>query len=494
MHGPLQRTCPTGINIPRYISQIHNGDYPGALLTIKEKCALPLICGHICPAPCEMACRRNMVDEPVAINSLKRFVAEYEMANDAHINPYKADDNHRKIAVIGGGVEGLTTGYYLARLGYRPTLFEAKPELGGILRYVIAEDRLPRDILDHEIDGILKMGVEAKTNRVMGRDFTPGGLLHEGYDAVVLTTGGIDSQKILRPEVNQFDLPFQGLFILLDLWTALAANETVNIGKEVAIVHNMAEGLDLARTLKKQGAKTVHIISNLDPAELPAAFKDTRALAAEGIEIHASTHVTFLKGTDDRLTDIGLETRDSRRADFVETTTRHVDSVVFPGARLPELVFVPDDSDDTTDAAASQWRTVETFHTFPKTGRNGVFTAPEPGRLSDSSAVVKSILSGRRLCRAIHTYLTDGQVGSMDELVCEAASVLDVSEVHHVETLERERPPSLDVEGDSESAWIFPKPWPGLDEAAARNEARRCLNCGLICYKNPKSQTWKTGQ
>jgi len=115
-----------------------------------------------------------------------------------------------------------------------------------------------------------------------------------------------------------------------------------------------------------------------------------------------------------------------------------------------------------------------------------VFTSPEPGRLSDSSAVVKSILSGRRLCRAIHTHLTDGQVGSMDELVCEAASVLDVSEVHHVKTLERERPPSLDVEGDSESAWIFPKPWPGLDEAAVRNEARRCLNCGLICYK--KSQ------
>ncbi|MEJ2586287.1 MAG: (Fe-S)-binding protein [Deltaproteobacteria bacterium] len=481
--APCQRNCPTGINIPKYISQIDKGNYAEALLTIKEKCPLPLICGHICPAPCELACRRNLVDEPVAINPLKRFVSEYEMTTGTHINPYKAADNHRKIAVIGGGAEGLTAGYYLARLGYQPTLFEAKPQLGGILRYVIAEDRLPREILDHEIEGILNMGVEAKTGMLMGEDFTPDSLIREGYQAIVLTSGGIDSRKILRPEAKGFDLPFKGFFILLDLWEALSRNETVDIGQEVALVHNMAEGLDLARSLRAQGAKTVHIISNLDLNELPTSFKDTRALSAEGIAVHASTTVTSLKGVNDQLKAIELETRDPRRPDTTEQSTLPVDTLVFPGARLPELVFVLDEGEETSDADITKWRTLETFHTFPKTDQNGVFSAPEPGRLSDSSAVVKSILSGRRLCRAIHSHFAEGQVPSTDDLVCEADWVLDVSEVHSVKPVERERPPALDVEGDSESAWIFPKPWPGLDEAGAKKEASRCLSCGLICYK-----------
>jgi hypothetical protein len=172
----------------------------------------------------------------------------------------------------------------------------------------------------------------------------------------------------------------------------------------------------------------------------------------------------------------------------MEKTTLTVDTLVFPGARLPELVFIGDDSEETPDTNVTTWRTLETFQTFPKTDQNGVFSAPESGRLSDSSAVVKSILSGRRLCRAIHSHFTDGQISSMDDLVCEANWVLDVPNVHTVKPVERERPPALDVEGDSESAWIFPKPWPGLGESEARKEAHRCLNCGLICYKKTENE------
>ncbi|MFC1825758.1 (Fe-S)-binding protein [Thermodesulfobacteriota bacterium] len=183
--APCQRACPTGINIRGYVHEIRKGNFEEALRIIKEKCPLPLICGHICPAPCELSCRRNEVDEAVAINPLKRFVADYEMATGQHINPYKASSREQKIALIGGGAEGLTASYYLARLGYQPTIFEAKPELGGILRYVIAGDRLPHGVLDHDINGILEMGVEAKTGMIMGNDFTISSLLQEGYDAVL---------------------------------------------------------------------------------------------------------------------------------------------------------------------------------------------------------------------------------------------------------------------------------------------------------------------
>ncbi len=479
--APCQRSCPTGINIPRFIYQIDHGNYEEALLTIKEKCPLPLICGYICPAPCEFACRRNLIDEPVAINPLKRFVADYEMSAGKHIDPYKAEDNERRIAVIGGGAEGLTVSYYLARLGYQPVIFEAKPELGGILRYVISEDRLPREVLDHEIQGILNMGVEARTQTVMGEDFTPGSLLSEDYDAVVLTSGGIDSRKILRPEAKGFDLPFNGFFLLLDLWEAMDRGEKIDLGEEVVIVHNLSEGLELANTCREQGAKRVTIVSKLDFRDLPQEFKDTKALQAQGIQVLAGTTVAFLAGTGNRLERMGIETTDPRLPGAIETSTLTVDALIFPGARLPELAFVTDNGDEDSNEV-SKWRTLETFRTFPQKGQNGVFTSPEPGRLSDSSAVVKSILSGRRLSRAIHSHFTEEDIASMDNLVCEADSILDVTEVHDVKPLNREQPPAVDVEGDSEGAWIFPKPWPGLSEPAARNEAQRCLNCGLICY------------
>ena len=201
--APCQRNCPTGINIRGYIDQIRSGQYEEALLTIKEKCPLPLVCGYICPAPCELACRRNLADEAVAINPLKRFVSDYEMSTGKHVNPYKCSNNGRRIALVGGGSEGLTASYYLARLGYSPVIFEAKHDLGGVLRYVIAEDRLPRKVLDHDIKGILEMGVEAKTDVVIGRDFTLPTLLQEGYDAVLLTAGGFDSRKVVHPDEHR---------------------------------------------------------------------------------------------------------------------------------------------------------------------------------------------------------------------------------------------------------------------------------------------------
>jgi len=215
--APCQRNCPTGINIPAFIQEIRNGQYEAALAIIKERCPLPLICGYICPAPCELACRRNLIGEAVAINPLKRFVADHEMKTGKHLTPYKAPGTGQKIAVVGGGAEGLTLSYYLARLGYQPTIFEAKPQLGGILRYVIAEDRLPRKVLDHEIEGILETGVEARRNMAMGHDFDLQSLFENGFDVVALTKGGFDSRQILKPDPSGYDASLPGVFTMLEL-------------------------------------------------------------------------------------------------------------------------------------------------------------------------------------------------------------------------------------------------------------------------------------
>ncbi len=481
--APCQRACPTGINIPGFIREIRHGRYEEALRIIKERCPLPLICGYICPAPCEFNCRRNLVDEGVAINPLKRFVADYEMGTGRHVDPYKAPDNNLKIALIGGGSEGLTASYYLARLGYRPVIFEAKPELGGILRYVIAEDRLPRHVLNHDIKGILEMGVEAQTNVVMGRDFDVHGLLKDGYDAVVLTAGGFDSRKILQPALERYDAAVPGIFIMLDFLAALAQGETTHVGRHVVIANAGTKALEIARKCLDRGSKKVTLVFDQPLSLLPTDFHETKTLAREGIEVRAFTSIAAIGGIGDRMDRVALE--DHSPGEDLEPIRDviYADSMILSAGRLPELVFVHAAGKPGSEGEKVRWQTVETFRTFSKARAGGILRPPEPGRISDSSAVVKSILSGRRLARAIHMHFTDNVVTPIHDLVCETKDILDVVELHSVTPSVRERPAVTDVRGNTKSAWIFPKEFPGLDEPAARREAERCLRCGLICYE-----------
>jgi len=483
--APCQRNCPTGINIPGFIQEISNNNYEAALAIIKEKCPLPLICGYICPAPCELACRRNLIDEAVAINPLKRFVADYEMETEKHITPYKAPGSGQKIAVVGGGAEGLTLSYYLARLGYDPTILEAKPQLGGILRYVIAEDRLPRKVLDHEIEGILETGVQTKNNVVMGRDFHLDTLFQKGYDAVVLTKGGFDSRKILQPDQKGYDSSVKGLYIMLDFLYALANGEKVDPGQRVVIVHNGIEAIDLGRKCRKMGAQKVTIISNLKSHELPIELQGSEDLEAEGIYVKHSTVVTGLKGISSRLVRVALEDTHPIGELPEEKATIRADTLILSAGRLPEFVFVRSEDQPEPEEGEIGWETIETFRTFPGS-KEGICTPPEPGRISDSSAVVKSLLSGRRLTRAIHQHFSSDSVTPIQDLVCETDTILNVTEVHEVISSNRERPHIIDVEGNSKTAWIFPDEYPGLNEASARKEAERCLKCGLICYRKQK--------
>jgi NADPH-dependent glutamate synthase beta subunit-like oxidoreductase len=480
--APCQRSCPTGINIPAFIQEIRNDNYEAALAIIKEKCPLPLICGYICPAPCELACRRNLIDEAVAINPLKRFVADYEMETGKHLTPYKAPGSGQKIAVVGGGAEGLTLGYYLARLSYQPTIFEAKPQLGGILRYVIAEDRLPRKVLDHEIAGILETGVAAKNNMIMGHDFDLQSLFQDGFDAVAITKGGFDSRQILRPDPSGYDASVPGVFTMLDFVHSLSKGEDIHPSRRVVIIHNGLEGLELARRCRNMGAQKVTIVSHLTAHELPIEMQDVKRLTDEGIVVRASTLVTGLKGISRRLVRVAVEAVVPAAESQEEKETIRADTLIVPAGRLPEFIFVRSAEEPEPEEEEIAWETIETFRTFPGE-EYGICTPPEPGRISDSSAVVKSLLSGRRLTRAIHRYFTDGSITPVENLVCEADAILNVTEIHHVTPSGRERPDILDVEGDSKRAWIFPGQYPGLSEASAKKEAERCLKCGLICYR-----------
>ena len=183
--APCKQTCPAGVDVQGYIALMAAGKHREAVRLIKETNPLPLVCGRVCVRECEVACRRNLVDEAVGIDYLKRYATDIDIEDPW--TPEIVAPNGKRVAVVGGGPAGLTCAYYLALRGFSVTLFEQAPKLGGMLRYGIPEYRLPKDLLDKEIDWIINLGIEVRVNTRLGKDFSLGSLKKSGYDAIFLS-------------------------------------------------------------------------------------------------------------------------------------------------------------------------------------------------------------------------------------------------------------------------------------------------------------------
>ncbi|MBN1465279.1 (2Fe-2S)-binding protein, partial [candidate division KSB1 bacterium] len=190
--APCQRVCPAFMNIPLMIRQIQQKDWTAAIRTVKKDIALPAVLGRICPAPCENSCNRRHHDEAVSICLLKRIVADIDLQMVEPFKPVCAADSGHRVAIVGAGPAGLSAAYYLAQCGHRCTLFDRHEHPGGNLRYAISDDRLAKSVLDAEIGKIIALGIELKMQQELGRQFQLDDLRSE-FDAVVLTTGDIDT-------------------------------------------------------------------------------------------------------------------------------------------------------------------------------------------------------------------------------------------------------------------------------------------------------------
>lgn len=473
--APCQRACPAGIDIPEYIRQAGQGDYAGSLLTIKERNPLPLVCGRICPHPCEANCRRNLSDEPVGINYVKRYVSDYERLSGKPIPLYKAPATGRKTAVTGGGALGLTAAAFLARLGHEATILEAQDKMGGLLRTAIPAERLPREVLDFEIQTILDLGVEARTGQLMGRDFDLKSLFNEGFEAVLLATGGFDANLMLNTKPSpRHGLP--GLFHLLPLMLGWQAGEEFDLGAKVALVGGGKTALQAAEMARKGGAEEITILWSRTEAELDLTAEDKKL--AEGVKLVYGIKPVKLAGSLEGLTT--LTYLDGSGADQVlETGT-----VVAGAGRIPELIAVP--VFEITPAASEEEEETKTLigweacRPYGQAGQGQLALFESDRAITDYRAAVEAIGAGRRAAAAIHQALNGESIDGPARMLTPEFNILDVEAINNLQdTGPREIMPESTVAELNDPANEVEK---GLSESQVKAEAQRCLNCGLICY------------
>ena len=274
---PCVSQCPAGVDIPGYVALVAEGRYGDAVRLIRKDNPLPAVCGLICEHPCEVRCRRTMVDDPVNVRGLKRFAVDH--AGDVPL-PVPAVSTGKKVAVIGGGPGGISAAYYLTLMGHQVTIFEQRKKLGGMLRYGIPNYRLPREELDREISHLLSLGIHVKTEVTVGEDPNIADLREE-YDAVYIAIGAHIDRKIgIEGEEAQ------GVISAVELLREIGDDEMPDFtGKEIVVIGGGNVAMDVARSAVRLGAKRVRIAYRRRRVDMTAMEEEIEGAIEEGCEL-----------------------------------------------------------------------------------------------------------------------------------------------------------------------------------------------------------------
>jgi formate dehydrogenase major subunit len=474
--APCKLACPAGIDVQGYIGLIANGEYQEALKLIKQSNPLPLVIGRVCPRFCETKCRRNLLEGPVAINALKRFVADYDLNNGTPYVPEVKPATGHKVAIIGGGPAGLSAAYYLALEGHEVTILESSPELGGMLRYGIPEYRLPKAVLDKEIKSITDLCHGIRCNVRMGQDFTIDSLKSDGYEAIFLALGAQASQKM---KVEGEELPgiLSGIGFLRDM----ALGQKASLGQKVAVIGGGNTAIDAARTALRLGTSDVTIVYRRSRDEMPASNEEIEQAEQEGVKFHflaAPVKISARNGKADTMECIKMalgepDSSGRRRPEPIAGSefTMDVDTVIAAIGQTMEASGFQDEQ-----IKFNRWGYINVNEETTETSMEGVFAGGDC--TSGPATVVEAVAAGKRAATSIIQYL-NGQpiLPPKKPYNCSKGELqdIDIEDYSDVQRVPRGEMPVLDLKTGKGN---FAEIELGFTENMARRESERCLACG----------------
>jgi NADPH-dependent glutamate synthase beta subunit-like oxidoreductase/2,4-dienoyl-CoA reductase-like NADH-dependent reductase (Old Yellow Enzyme family) len=473
LNPPCKAACPAGLEIRDYIDLITQGHYEDALRLIKKKIPLPATISRVCPHPCEAKCNRGTVDEPIAINALKRFLVDtVGLEEDTNIESSASSTKTDRVAIIGSGPAGLTAAYYLTKLGYGVTIFEALNVAGGMLSVGIPEYRLPRVILNKEIESIKRIGVEIKLNNPIGNSGMPiENIWQNGYKAIFVATGAHKSLKLYIPGEELL-----GVYHGINLLKEINLGNIFKPGEKVAIIGGGNVAIDIARTIIRLGAKEVTVIYRRSPREMPAHEGEVQAAEVEGVRFQYLTTPVKIIGKDNKVSkiecirmELGEKDESGRRSPMPIKGSEYkidVDNVILAIGEIPDLTFLEDKLDIKAD------KSLKIDYCTMMTNIKGIFAGGDA--VSGPATVIEAIAAGRKAAISIDKYLRK-QKHEFDEPVANIISFEDI-DTSDIRKRKREKIPCMSPE---ERIRNFKEVELGLSELASLKEADRCLQCDM---------------
>jgi heterodisulfide reductase subunit A-like polyferredoxin len=472
--APCRSACPANINVQAYVAMVKMGRYREAVEIIMQDLPLPGVLGRVCPHGCEKSCRRQSLDEAVSIRELKRIAADHVELSEIpvpDITPRK-----KRVAVIGSGPAGLSAAYFLALDGYQVSVYESMPQAGGMLRYGIPEHRLPRSVLDAEIENLKRYGIEIHTNAPVGQDLKLEDLQKDGADAIFLAIGAWQGLKLNIPGEK---MP-RGVADAITLLREVHSGKLKTLAGRVVVIGGGHSALDGARVALRLGASEAHIIYRRSQAEMPAEPDEVLEAEKEGVTIHYQVAPVKITGDNDRVSGIQCIRTRLTKADntgrprpipiedsefLIET-----DHVISAIGQVPDFDLLGQDH----GLNLSRWNLLTVNAETLQTNKPGIFAGGDA--VTGPATVIEAVAAGKRAAKYIADYLQGQQLPTEEQP--EASPGKNWAAAPDEPVRKRMISPTLPVDTrltGFEEVNLLP------DEKSARNEAARCLDCGGCC-------------
>lgn len=486
--APCIEACPSKINVPQYIDYIRDGKPSHSLGVILQKYPMAATCGRVCVRFCEMACRRNLVDEAVGIKTLKRYVADYQTDTGALTFSKNMISEPKppsmRVAVVGAGPAGVSCAYHLLLHGYHVDIYEAQEQAGGMAAIGIPSYRLPKDVLQSEMDIITQIGGRFLFNQKLGRDYSVNDLFAKGYRAVFLGLGCQEGTKMgVANEDTSLGGYESGIGFLLKVHDHVAGIKETKMEGDVVVVGGGNVAMDCVRSAIRMGARTVHLVYRRTRDDMPADKEEITAAEAEGIVMHYLTNPTEIISENGKV--VGVKLVHMRQTEKDARGRRNVEPIPGSERELRCTTIIAAIGQQVQSGAITEadgvklnkWKTIEVNKATLETSREGVFAGGDAE--TGPATLIHAMAAGLKAARAIDDWVRLGEVrffprSRMRQILHENKLLAsDVAEIP-VKSEYRVHHPELDPNIRKQMFEEVEKP---ISREAAYHEAKRCLRC-----------------